>query len=42
MCTFDSIEDMQSLITQLMYIYNNERPHRSIGRIPPRNLLETI
>jgi transposase InsO family protein len=25
-----------------MWVYNNERPHSSIGGIPPRKLLEAI
>jgi putative transposase len=32
----------QSLATQWMWVYNNERPHSSIGGIPPRKLLEAI
>ena len=39
---FDSIEHAQSLATQWMWVYNNERPHSSIGGIPPRKLLEAI
>jgi len=31
-----------SLATQWMWVYNNERPHSSIGGIPPRKLLEAI
>jgi putative transposase len=33
---FDSIEHAQSLATEWMWVYNNERPHSSIGGIPPR------
>ncbi len=39
---FDSIEHAQSLAIQWMWVYNNERPHSSIGGIPPRKLLEAI
>jgi transposase InsO family protein len=39
---FDSIGHAQSLATQWMCVYNNERPHSSIGGIPPRKLLEAI
>jgi putative transposase len=39
---FDSIEHAQSLATQWMWVYNNVRPHSSIGGIPPRKLLEAI
>jgi len=39
---FDSIEHAQNLATQWMWVYNNVRPHSSIGGIPPRKLLEAI
>ena len=39
---FDSIEHAQNLASQWMWVYNNERPHSSIGGIPPRKLLEAI
>ena len=39
---FDSIEHAQNLATQWMWVYNNERPHSSIGGIPPRKLLKAI
>jgi len=39
---FDSVEHAQNLATQLMWVYNNERPYSSIGGIPLRRLLETI
>jgi putative transposase len=39
---FDSIEHTQSLETQWMWVYNNERLHSSIGGVPPRELLEAI
>jgi len=32
----------QNLATQWMWVYNNERPHSSIGGIPPKKLLEAI
>jgi putative transposase len=35
-------QHVQSLATQWMWVYNNERPHSSIGGIPPRKLLEAI
>ena len=37
---FDSIEQAQQLATQWLWIYNNERPHKAIGGIPPRQLLK--
>jgi hypothetical protein len=37
---FDSIEHAQNLATQWMWVYNNERPHSSIGGIPPRRLFK--
>ena len=39
---FDSVEHAQNLATQWMLVYNNVRPHSSIGEIPPRKLLEVI
>jgi len=39
---FERIEHTQSLATQWMCVYNNERHHSSIGGIPPRKLLEAI
>ena len=39
---FDSIDHAQNTATQWMWVYNNERPHSSIGGIPPRKLLEAI
>ena len=38
--SFNSIEHAQLLATQWLWTYNNERPHTSIGGIPPRRLLE--
>jgi putative transposase len=32
---FESIEHAQSLATRWLWVYNNERPHSSIGGIPP-------
>ena len=40
MHSFESIEHAQLLATQWLWVYNNERPHTSIGGIPPRRLLE--
>lgn len=40
MHAFESIEHAQLLATQWLWTYNNERPHTSIGGIPPRRLLE--
>jgi putative transposase len=42
MYIFDSIEHAQNLATQWMLVYNNERPHSSIGGGLPRKLLEAI
>jgi putative transposase len=39
---FDSVEHAQNLAPQWMWVYNNERPHSSIGGILPRKLLEAI
>ena len=36
---FDSIESAQILATQWLWTYNNERPHSSIGCVPPKYLL---
>jgi len=36
---FKTIEQAQILATQWLWEYNNERPHSSIGGIPPRQLL---
>lgn len=40
MHAFVSIEHAQLLATQWLWTYSNERPHTSIGGIPPRRLLE--
>ncbi len=37
---FDSVEQAQSLATQWLWQYNNERPHTAIGGVPPRYLLK--
>ena len=36
---FDSIKQAQLLVTQWLWVYNNERPHTAIGGVPPRQLL---
>lgn len=36
---FESIEHAQILATQWLWSYNNERPHSSIGGVPPTQLL---
>ena len=36
---FEDIEHAQLLATQWQWTYNNERPHSSIGGVPPRQLL---
>lgn len=33
---FESVERAQELATEWLWIYNNERPHKAIGGIPPR------
>ena len=37
---FESVEHAQSLATEWMWTYNNERPHSAIGGVPPRHLLQ--
>ncbi len=37
---FESIEQAQELATKWLWTYNNERPHTSIGGVPPRQLLK--
>ena len=32
---FESIEQAQESVTQWLWTYNNERPNRAIGGIPP-------
>ena len=32
----------QLLVTEWMWVYNNERPYSSISGVPPRKLLEAI
>ena len=39
---FEDIEHAQLLATQWQWTYNNERPHSSIGGVPPRQLLLLI
>jgi transposase InsO family protein len=36
---FEDLEHAQLLATQWQWTYNNERPHPSIGGVPPRQLL---
>ncbi len=38
---FESIEHAQLLATQWLWTYNNDRPHASIGGVPPKYLLKT-
>jgi len=40
MHSFNSVEHAQQLATEWLWIYNNERPHTSIGGVPPRSLLK--
>jgi putative transposase len=37
---FESVESAQLLATEWLWLYNNERPHTSIGGVPPRWLAE--
>ena len=37
---FESIEHAQSLATEWLWTYNNERPNSAIGGVPPRRLLQ--
>ena len=32
-----SVESAQNITTQWLWIYNNQRPHFAIGRMPPRS-----
>lgn len=32
---FESIEQVQALTDEWLTIYNHERPHESLGRVPP-------
>ena len=34
---FDSVESVQNITTQWLWIYNNQRPHFALGGIPPRS-----
>jgi putative transposase len=36
---FDSIDDVQSVTDEWIEDYNSERPHDSLGRVPPRTFL---
>ena len=36
---FSSVAHAQLLATQWLWTYNNERPHTSIGGVPPRSIL---
>ena len=38
---FESVEHAQSLATEWLWTYNNERPNTAIGSVPPRQLLQT-
>lgn len=35
---FESVEQAQTLETEWLWLYNNERPHMAIGGVPPRYL----
>ena len=37
---FESVEHAQSLATEWLWTYNNERPNTAIGGVPPRQLLQ--
>ena len=39
---FTDLEQVRELTTDWMRIYNEERPHRSLGRIPPAQFRERI
>lgn len=39
---FESIEHAQLLATQWLWTYNNDRPHTSIGGVPPKYLLKAV
>jgi len=36
---FDSIDDVRSVTEEWLEDYNSERPHDSLGQVPPRSFL---
>lgn len=38
----DSVSEAEAVVTEWMWLYNNERPHSAVGKIPPRKVLEQI
>lgn len=36
---FESISEAETIVTEWMWLYNNERPHSAVGKIPPRKVL---
>lgn len=35
---FESISEAENVVTEWMWLYNNERPHSAVGKIPPRKV----
>ena len=40
MYLFKNIADVQGITDEWMLEYNNERPHESLGNLPPRRYIE--
>ena len=38
-CVFDSIEQVREVAETSLHEYNEERPHDSLGRVPPLTVL---
>ena len=39
---FESVAELQALSSTWLRIYNGERPHDSLGRVPPLTFLPTL
>ena len=40
-CQFDSIREVQGYATHWLWFYNNERPNKANGGLPPKRMLAT-